>query len=120
MKIVLFEETNIFEYNLSALVSDTFSSVENIELLNNLVDISIKNNEYKISTKDNTIYYQDKEYKEIYINKNEFYKIIKGNKEYLLLVQDIKDETLTLYKYQNELELTIGNNCKSNIIYNIP
>lgn len=117
MKIVLFGYDCIYEYKLSVITSDTFSSVKNIDKLTKLVDINMTNKGYIMFTKDNTIINRGKESNTFILKKNEFYKVIVNNKEYLILVQDIKDDTFNNYIF-NVGKLTLSTRPDTSITYN--
>ena len=121
MKIYLFLNDKIVDFSLPLDVAGSFSfdadSNEEIKLINveardgkwiiySTVDVSIINNNYVMSSLE--------------LQGDTFYILSRNGKNYLIYVVDLSTNKITLYSYDNNINLSIGNNGTFNVQYPCP
>ena len=118
MKITLYLDNKIIEFNLPMEVSGSFSFDENRNEEEKLINIEAREGSWFLySTEDSKIKKDVNYIEEEKLQENTFYQIERKNKVYLIYVTSSRDETIIPYKYDNNINILFGNDNSCNIIY---
>ena len=118
MKIYLFLANKIVTLSLPEEVSGSFSFDEN-DIDSKLINIEARDNEWVLySTPDSTVINNGAPVDYIPATPNTFYIIRRDNKNYLIYITNINDNKLITYKYDQTINLLIGNDNNCNLNYN--
>lgn len=121
MKITLFLMDRIKEFILPAQISGSFSFDENENEESKLINIDARENTWILySTNDVSIINNNRLEKEVKLENFRFYILRRNNKNYVIYASPTFENTLTIYSYDKNLDLIIGNSNDCNIIYNLP
>ena len=121
MKIYLFLKEKLISFSLPQEISGSFSFDENNEEESKLINIEARDNNWflystdDVMLMDNNIKVNDK-----LVSPNSFYVLRKNNINYLIYIYDSMETKLTTYKYDDKLNLIIGNTNDCNIRYKCP
>ena len=120
MKIYLYLDTKILSFDLPNEISGSFSFDENPEEESKLINIEARDNKWVIySTEDSHIINNNSILDCEDLESNKFYILNKNNKNYLVYSSSLIDNNISLYKYEEDINLVIGNDNNCNIVYNI-
>ena len=118
MRIYLYLASKIMDFTIPADISGSFSFDENPEEESKLINIDATPNGWSLySTTDSKVLINGIETEEALLQSNTYYVLEKNEKRYLIYVTDLFDNTFTAYRYQDEINLTIGNANTCNIVF---
>ena len=121
MKITLFLMDKIREFILPAQISGSFSFDENPDEDSKLINIEMRENVWVLySTNDVTIINNNRFESEIKLQNYQFYILRRNGKNYVIYASPTFEDNLTIYTFNNNLNLLIGNNVDCNIRYSLP
>ena len=120
MKIYLYLSDKLLNFTLPQDVSGSFSFDENEDEETKLINIEARGTEWFLySTDDVFIVDNNILVKEKAIRSNNFYCLRRNDINYLIYVCDLLDSKFSIYNYNDNLNLTIGNGSDCNLYYNI-
>ncbi len=116
MRIYLFLEDKLLSYNIPVKVYGSFSLGEENEKTENLINIEARDEKWILySTPDVSVIHNNERVDGAYIHSNCYYTLKKEDKEYLIFITDSFDNSFLTYKYDNNINLVIGNDPSCNI-----
>ena len=119
MKIYLYLEDKIISFQLPKEIEGSYNFDENLEEESKLINIEARDNAwYLYSTEDSSVIADNNIVPDVLVRENTFYILRRNEKNYLILISNLKSQKVHSYTYNKNLELMIGNNQQCNIIYN--
>lgn len=119
MKIYLYLFDRVVSFSLPNEISGSFSFDENPEEESKLINIEARDNKWVIySTADSRVLIGGTPTINTPIEPNSFYVITRDNKNYLIYISNLLEEKVNTYQYNQDIDLTIGNDNNCNIRYN--
>ena len=119
MKIYLYLEDKIISFQLPKEIEGSYNFDENLEEESKLINIEARDNAwYLYSTEDSSVIADNNIVPDVLVRENTFYILRRNEKNYLILISNLKSQKVHSYTYNKSLELMIGNNQQCNIIYN--
>lgn len=121
MKITLFLENKIMEFFLPNQVSGSYnfdeSPIEDYKLIN----IEAEDNKWVLHSKDYVKVYSENQLRDfVYLESNKFYVLQKEELSYLIYTSSSYDASLSVYTFNLNMNLIIGNTNDCNVFYNCP
>lgn len=121
MRLTLFTVNKAYEYFLPKQVSGSYSFGEVQDDEQKILNIEAIENNWTIFAKDGLTILHDNQYlTELNLCENEFYVFQKNQQTYFLLTTPLYEEGTNIYLYDQNINLTIGNNNESNVYYPNP
>ena len=118
MRIYLFLANKLLTISLPEEISGSFSFDE-VDTESKLINIEARDNKWVLySTVDSKIISNGNQVESVEITSNTFYILNRDNKQYLIYAVDILENVLYTYKYDQNINLLIGNDNNCNIRYN--
>ena len=119
MKITLYLETKILDFELPNEIEGSFSYDENPKSNSKLINIEAIDGAWNLySTKDVSVLTNGNAVMNTKVQSNSFYNVKKDDKLYLIYVSDPKQNNILTYKYSQNTNMIIGNDENCNIKYN--
>ncbi len=121
MKIYLYLSSKIITFSVPQKVSGSFSFDENLEEESKLINIEARDsNWYIYSTTDVGVVVDGVLKDSAQLIKDTYFVLKRSGIEYLIFVTGSFEDSFLLYKYNNEMNLKIGNDPSCNINYSCP
>ncbi len=121
MIITLFLQDKIMEFFLPNQVSGSYSFDENPNEDYKLINVEAENGLWTLFSKDYVKLIYNNVYQEsIALEPNDFYILEKDGVSYLIYTSLSYDSNLSIYTYDNNVNLLIGYSNDSNVVYNCP
>ena len=118
MEITLFLNEKIINFKLPSEISGSYS-FDASEIESKLINVEARNEYWTLyETTDVKIIQNNKYLESIQLVPNNFYILKKEEKTYLIFVSDLNVNSFSIYKYDTNLKLSIGNTDSCNIKYN--
>ncbi len=120
MKISLYLQDRIVKFLLPEQISGSFSFDIDESITNKLINIEARNNNWVLyGTTDVKILNGNINVENIILTNQNFYVLQRENIDYLIFVEEIFFPGFSLYVYQNDMHLLIGNSENANINYKL-
>ena len=117
MNLYFFDDNNIITFTLPTKRIGDFWMTDSDG--KNIVNIKAINNSWHLSSSENTkLLGNTDENGSISLTTNTLYTIEKNEKNYILFVSDIEDNTFTTYNIASGTTLQIGNDSTCDVFYN--
>lgn len=118
MRIELYLLDKIASFSLPKEILGSFSFDYNPEEESKLINIEARDNKWVLySTQDSKVFNVNNFVNEVELCPNKFYILRRDEKNYLIYVSELFDNTLTTYTYDQKLNMIIGNTSECNIRY---
>ena len=118
MRIYLFLANKLLTISLPEEISGSFSFDE-VDTESKLINIEARDNKWVLySTIDSKVISNGNPVESTEITSNTFYILNRDNKQYLIYAVDALENVLYTYKYDQNINLLIGNDNNCNIRYN--
>ena len=114
MKIYLYLNDRIKVFTIPAIVSGSYNFDEDDEAEDKLINIDAKDNNWVFyTTKESKVYSNDQIVDELQLKPYNFYKIFKNGVFYIVYVENLVEENLKSYSFDNNINIVVGsdNNC---------
>ena len=120
MRVELFLADKIIEFKLPQIVSGSYNFDENENETSKLINIeAIKDKWFLCGNNEVSIVVNDSEVLQQEIMPKQFYKLRRNNQDYLVYIDELFDDTLTAYGFNNKINILFGNGTNCNVFYNI-
>lgn len=121
MKIYLFLKDRIIDFSLPINIVGSFSFDENPNEEIKLINVEARDGKWIIySTNDVNIINNNDIMRYVELSDDSFYVLKRNKKDYLIYVSDLSLNKISLYSYDNRMNLIIGNTINSNVKYLCP
>ena len=118
MKIYLFLMNKVCVYSVSKKISGNFNFDYDEEEESRLINVEVKDeNCILYSTEDVKIINNNVIQERVVLQDNTFYTLQRNNVQYLIYTSNLDFDKMSLYTYDNRLNLNIGYSANSNIKY---
>ena len=114
MKIYLYLNDRIRVFTIPTIVSGSYNFDEDDEAEDKLINIDAKENSWVLyTTKESKVYSNDQIVDELQLKPYNFYKIFKNGVFYIIYVENLVEENLKSYSFDNNINIVVGsdNNC---------
>ena len=118
MKIYLYLEDKIMNFQLPKDIEGSYSFDENPEEEAKLINIEARDGTWVLySTEDSSVIADNNIVQDVVIRENTFYILRRDEKNYLIFISELKNQKVLTYAYNKNIELIIGNSEECNIRY---